>query len=71
MATITQSQRTQFEGDLAALQTQRATAASQLAAAEASFASARDLRAQRISELREIDQKISDRRAWLQQATVG
>ena len=71
MATITLAQKTTYESELSSLLSQRTTAVSNLTSAESSFASARDLRAQRIGELAAIEQKIADRRYWLQNAVVG
>ena len=68
---ITSAQKTTYESELATLQGQRTTAVSNLQSAESSFASARDLRAQRIGELQAIEQKLIDRRYWLQNAVVG
>jgi len=59
------AEKSQYATELTTLLSQRSTAVSNLASAESSYASARDLRKQRVDELDLIERKIQDRKVWI------
>jgi len=61
----TAAEKATYQSELTTLLGQRSTAVSNLASAESSYVSARDLRKQRIDELAAIEQKIQDRKVWI------